>query len=48
MRAPLIAAVPLAAIGGIVSLSRVRDREVGAQELEEELAAIATDEDEAE
>ncbi len=48
MRAPLIAAVPLSAIGGIVSLSRVRDREVGAQELEEELAATASDEDEAE
>ena len=29
-------------------MSRVRDREMGTQELEEELAAIATDEDEAE
>lgn len=43
LRAPLIAGIPLSAVGGLVSLSRARDREVGAQELEEELGAVARD-----
>lgn len=46
LRAPLIVAVPLAAIGGIVGMSRAQDREVGVQELQEDMAAMSADEGE--
>lgn len=48
LRAPLLLAVPLSAIGGVVGMSRAEDRKVGAREREAEAAEVEREEGERE
>ena len=48
LRAPLVLAVPLSAIGGVVGMSRAEDRRIAVRELEEELRTVERMEDDTE